>query len=326
MLINFMWHRVATNPKPDETDGLLDFNVDFLNKIPIQWFVLGGVLIARRDRLRRSGRSRIPSPAAVDTGGRRAEQRLSVAPAAPPRRYGRSRPCSASPRARRWRSPAGSPTATTACAGAAATACSGCPGKDTELLGIDRRAEWAATRRRRRPASARPRSRSMPGLGCSVTEFVDARPVEPEELRAADPGGGRRRCARSTRRPALPVRFDVVRRGAAVPSRDRARARRRAAAGLDGARGRRERGSGRGAHGPRARAGPVPQRPADRELARRRRAAVDRRLGVRRHGRPLLRPRQPRGQQRLRRGRRRARCSTPTGRTAARRRGSPPCG
>ena len=45
MLINFMWHRVATNPKPEETDGLLDFGVDFINKIPIQWSVLGAVLI-----------------------------------------------------------------------------------------------------------------------------------------------------------------------------------------------------------------------------------------------------------------------------------------
>src|SRR4051794_11205662 len=45
MIVNFMWHRVATNPKPNETDGLLDFNVAFLNKIPIQWSVLGAVLI-----------------------------------------------------------------------------------------------------------------------------------------------------------------------------------------------------------------------------------------------------------------------------------------
>jgi hypothetical protein len=44
MLINFMWHRVATNPKPNETDGLLSFG-GFLDKIPIQWLVIGGVLI-----------------------------------------------------------------------------------------------------------------------------------------------------------------------------------------------------------------------------------------------------------------------------------------
>ena len=65
MLVNFMWHRVATNPKPEETDGLLDFNVGFINEIPIQWSVLGGVLIlgAIYYGLRHS---RIPSPA---TGG-----------------------------------------------------------------------------------------------------------------------------------------------------------------------------------------------------------------------------------------------------------------
>jgi amino acid transporter len=61
MLINFMWHRVATNPKPDETDGLLDFNIDFLNKIPIQWLVLGGVLILGAIYYA-IAHSRIPSP------------------------------------------------------------------------------------------------------------------------------------------------------------------------------------------------------------------------------------------------------------------------
>ena len=35
MMINFLWHRVATNPKPNESDGVLDFNLDFVNKIPI---------------------------------------------------------------------------------------------------------------------------------------------------------------------------------------------------------------------------------------------------------------------------------------------------
>src|SRR5215210_318284 len=35
MLLNFMWHRVATNPKTDETDGLLEFG-GFVDKIPIQ--------------------------------------------------------------------------------------------------------------------------------------------------------------------------------------------------------------------------------------------------------------------------------------------------
>jgi amino acid transporter len=62
MLVNFMWHRVATNPKPSETEGLLDFGVDFLNKIPILWLVLGAVLIVGAIYYA-VAHSRIPSPA-----------------------------------------------------------------------------------------------------------------------------------------------------------------------------------------------------------------------------------------------------------------------
>ena len=61
MLINFMWHRVATNPKPEETDGVLDFNIEFINKIPIQWSVLGAVLILGAIYYG-ARNSRIPSP------------------------------------------------------------------------------------------------------------------------------------------------------------------------------------------------------------------------------------------------------------------------
>jgi amino acid transporter len=43
MLINFAWHRVATNPKPSEIPGL-SFP-GFLDDIPILWLVLGFVLI-----------------------------------------------------------------------------------------------------------------------------------------------------------------------------------------------------------------------------------------------------------------------------------------
>jgi len=39
MLVNFAWPRVASNPKPNETGGLLNFHIDFLNKIPILWTV-----------------------------------------------------------------------------------------------------------------------------------------------------------------------------------------------------------------------------------------------------------------------------------------------
>src|SRR6185503_8052739 len=50
--------------------------------------------------------------------------------------------------------------------------------------------------------------------------------------------------------------------------------------------------------------GHLPQRPARGQLHRRRRAGLGRGLGVRGHGRPVLRPGQLRGQQRARRGRR----------------------
>src|SRR5580700_9941805 len=39
MLINFAWPRPASNPKPEQTGGLLTFGWDFLNKIPILWTV-----------------------------------------------------------------------------------------------------------------------------------------------------------------------------------------------------------------------------------------------------------------------------------------------
>jgi len=43
MLINFAWPRAASNPKPEQTVvggvQLLDFHIDFLNKIPILWTV-----------------------------------------------------------------------------------------------------------------------------------------------------------------------------------------------------------------------------------------------------------------------------------------------
>ena len=60
------------------------------------------------------------------------------------------------------------------------------------------------------------------------------------------------------------------------------------------------------------RAAAVPQRPAERELHRRRDADPDRRLGVRGHGRPVLRPRQLLDQPRARRPTRTRRCSRPT--------------
>jgi len=40
MLINFAWPRAASNPKPNQTGGLLSFGVGFLNGIPILWTVV----------------------------------------------------------------------------------------------------------------------------------------------------------------------------------------------------------------------------------------------------------------------------------------------
>jgi thiamine kinase-like enzyme len=61
------------------------------------------------------------------------------------------------------------------------------PGQDTALLGIDRRAEWAATRAAAAAGIGPPALAFDPGLGCLVTEFVEGRPVEPPELRARIP-------------------------------------------------------------------------------------------------------------------------------------------
>jgi hypothetical protein len=40
MLVNFAWPRSASNPKPEQTGGLLSFGIPFVNKIPILWTVV----------------------------------------------------------------------------------------------------------------------------------------------------------------------------------------------------------------------------------------------------------------------------------------------
>jgi amino acid transporter len=40
MLINFAWPRAASNPKPEQTGGLLSFGIGFIDKIPILWTVV----------------------------------------------------------------------------------------------------------------------------------------------------------------------------------------------------------------------------------------------------------------------------------------------
>jgi amino acid transporter len=65
MLVNFFWHRVATNPKPNETGDLLHFGVGFIDKLPIQWSVLGAVLIVGGIYYAIAN-ARIPSPVVTD--------------------------------------------------------------------------------------------------------------------------------------------------------------------------------------------------------------------------------------------------------------------
>ena len=45
MLINFAWPRVASNPKPNQTGGLLTFRLSFLNDIQILWTVAIGIAV-----------------------------------------------------------------------------------------------------------------------------------------------------------------------------------------------------------------------------------------------------------------------------------------
>jgi amino acid transporter len=49
MLVNFAWPRIASNPKPEQTvvagTQLVDFHIDFLNKIPILWTVFVFVVL-----------------------------------------------------------------------------------------------------------------------------------------------------------------------------------------------------------------------------------------------------------------------------------------
>jgi amino acid transporter len=45
MLINFAWPRVASNPEPRQTGGLLSLGPSFLNRIPILWTVAVGIAL-----------------------------------------------------------------------------------------------------------------------------------------------------------------------------------------------------------------------------------------------------------------------------------------
>jgi hypothetical protein len=194
-------------------------------------------------------------------------------------------------------------------------------GRDTELLGIDRAAEHEASR----VADAvgiRPQVerflRAERALRHAVRRrAAAARGGAPPPGRARARGGG---AAPDPRRAAVSGALRLVPRRRGLPGH-RPAARRARAAGLRAreADGRPPRGRAR-----RAARGALPQRPAQRQLHRRRGAHPDRRLGVRGHGRSLLRPGQLRREPRARRG---GRPPAPRGlpRCAGRAGPGPPC-
>ena len=51
MLVNFAWPRVASNPEPRQTGGLLSFGIGFVDRIPILWTVVAGHHADWRDLL-----------------------------------------------------------------------------------------------------------------------------------------------------------------------------------------------------------------------------------------------------------------------------------
>jgi thiamine kinase-like enzyme len=87
------------------------------------------------------------------------------------------------------------------------------PGKNTNLLGIDREAERAATMAAALLGIGPDVVAYEPERGCLVTGFIDARPVPPEELRTrlAEVAGALRAIHAG---PALPVTFSPFERTA----------------------------------------------------------------------------------------------------------------
>lgn len=84
------------------------------------------------------------------------------------------------------------------------------PGKDTELLGIDRDAERLATEAAAAAGIGPPVEAFLPGPGCLVTRFLPGEPMTPEGVR--DPAALARIAAalRTVHAgPALPARFDA---------------------------------------------------------------------------------------------------------------------
>ena len=165
-----------------------------------------------------------------------------------------------------------------------------------EVLGIDRTTEEIASRRAAAEHIAPPVVAYLADVPALVTRWLPGGDVPLEDMRTpvvmAQVAAMLRRLHAT---PALPSAFAIFRlveeqRALADGLPDSYDAPARA--------GPSHRGRMR-PQPPRARPGLLPQRPADRQLRARWRARVHRRLGVRGDERPLLRPRQPVGQQRL---------------------------
>ncbi len=199
-------------------------------------------------------------------------------------------------------SAAASPTATSRSRSAARTTSCACPATTPSCSASTARPSGRPPARRRRSASARRRRRcstSRPAWSpasspaspwsrptCATPEAIG---VVATALRQMHDSG--------TQLPVTFSSFEVIEEYARLGrSRGRLGAGRLSRGAAPGAPGE------DGAHRPRARAGALPQRPAGGELHPLQRRLLHRRLGVRRHGRPLLRPRQLRRQQRARRG------------------------
>jgi hypothetical protein len=82
MLVNFAWPRVASNPKPDQTGGLLNFHIDFLNKIPILWTVFVFVVLVGIIYYLAAGRGKEFAPIIAPAGDD--APLVSAGPATPP--------------------------------------------------------------------------------------------------------------------------------------------------------------------------------------------------------------------------------------------------
>ena len=187
-------------------------------------------------------------------------------------------------------------------------------GKDTELLGIDRRVEYEASLAAAAVGVGPDVVAFIEPEGYLVTRFVGGKVVG---ARGAPRAGGAppdrkvapcgpQRAADSGAVRLVPRRRGLRRHGGDARRDDSRRVRPRARDG----RSRRAR--------PRSRCrAPVPQRPAHRQLHRRRHADPDRGLGVRGHGRRLLRPGELRRQQRSVEGRDRCAACALTSATCA---------